>query len=228
MNVKWKAPSPEVCMDFLFYSHLAIVLALSFALARYGSAWVERLYGKFPDILTFPDKIRERGRYRPYLLGILFLLCGVRYVFMASGIPLLFMLYLSALLLLMTMTDFEQYCLFDEMMIPLALGGMALTAYVPSAFFDHVLASLAGGVLFLIIAILSRGALGGGDVKLIACLGLWFGTDSLLFICMTGIILGGLSALVMLVLKIKKRKSSFAYGPYFALTALALILLRGL
>ena len=83
-------------------------------------------------------------------------------------------------------------------------------------------------MLFLIIAILSRGALGGGDIKLIACLGLWMGTKTLFFIGMFGILFGGISALIMLLLGIKSRKSAFAYGPYFAIPAIALLLIRGL
>ena len=43
---------------------------------------------------------------------------------------------------------------------------------------------------------------------------------------MAGIIFGGLSALVLMLLGFKKRKSAFAYGPYFALTALTLFLMR--
>lgn len=45
---------------------------------------------------------------------------------------------------------------------------------------------------------------------------------------MIGIILGGLVALLLLLTGKKKRKSAFAYGPYFALTTVALFLIRGL
>lgn len=63
-------------------------------------------------------------------------------------------------------------------------------------------------------------------MKLIASLGLWLGTDALLFVTMAGIVLGGLAALLLMLLRLKKRKSAFAYGPYFALTTLALFLMR--
>lgn len=123
----------------------------------------------------------------------------------------------------MTATDFEQYCLFDAMMLPFAAGGLLLQL---PRLTDHLLAAAVGGAVFLVLAILSRGALGGGDVKLIASLGLWLGTDALLFVTMAGIVLGGLAALLLMLLRLKKRKSAFAYGPYFALTTLALFLMR--
>ena len=203
-------------MTTSFYLYALLVAALSLALSFFGSRWIEGLYGKNREILTFPGDVERRGRWRPYVLGVLFLACGIRFLF------------LTALLLLMTATDFEQYCLFDSMMIPLALGGMALTAVYPSLFTDHALAAAGGGAVFLLLGILSRGALGGGDIKLMACLGLWLGTDALIFVAAAGSIFGGLSALVLLLLGKKKRKSAFAYGPYFTLTTLALLLIRGL
>ena len=70
------------------------------------------------------------------------------------------------------------------------------------------------------IASLSRGALGGGDVKLIATLGLWLGHPKLSQVLIIGCILAGVAALIMLAIKIKDRQSFFAYGPYSALTAI--------
>lgn len=215
-------------MSISFYFYLFLIAVLSVVVSLGGSRWIERLYRKNKDILTFPDDVVSRGRWRPYLLGIAFLACGVRFFFLTSGLPLVFMLYAAALLLLMTATDFEQYCLFDEMMIPFALGGMALTAVYPSLFTDHALAAAGGVAAFLLLGILSRGALGGGDIKLMACLGLWLGTDALIFVAAAGSVFGGLSALVLLLLGKKKRKSAFAYGPYFTLTTLTLLLIRGL
>lgn len=105
-------------MSISFYFYLFLIAVLSVVVSLGGSRWIERLYRKNKDILTFPDDVVSRGRWRPYLLGIAFLACGVRFFFLTSGLPLVFMLYAAALLLLMTATDFEQYCLFDEMMIP--------------------------------------------------------------------------------------------------------------
>ena len=50
----------------------------------------------------------------------------------------------------------------------------------------------------------------------------------LVFVAAAGTVLGGAAALVLLLTGQKSRKSAFAYGPYFTLTALALMLVRGL
>lgn len=215
-------------MDYFLIAYGALLLALSFFFGKYGSLWIDRLYLKNHSILSFPDAVGSRARYRVKLLTLLFFLTGIRLFFVSQGIILVLSLALCGLLLLIIVTDFEQYCIFNDMIIPLAAGGALCSALFLPIAIDHLIAAAAGGVLFLIIAILSRGALGGGDIKLIACLGLWLGTDALFAVSMIGIILGGLVALLLLLTGKKKRKSAFAYGPYFALTTIALFLVRGL
>lgn len=215
-------------MDYFLIAYGALLLALSFFFGKYGSLWIDRLYLKNHSILSFPDAVGSRARYRVKLLTLLFFLTGIRLFFVSQGIILVLSLALCGLLLLIIATDFEQYCIFNDMIIPLAAGGVLCCALFLPIAIDHLIAAAAGGVLFLIIAILSRGALGGGDIKLIACLGLWLGTDALFAVSMIGIILGGLVALLLLLTGKKKRKSAFAYGPYFALTTIALFLVRGL
>lgn len=215
-------------MDYFLIAYGALLLALSFFFGKYGSLWIDRLYLKNHSILSFPDAVGSRARYRVKLLTLLFFLTGIRLFFVSQGIILVLSLALCGLLLLIIATDFEQYCIFNDMIIPLAAGGVLCCALFLPIAIDHLISAAAGGVLFLIIAILSRGALGGGDIKLIACLGLWLGTDALFAVSMIGIILGGLVALLLLLTGKKKRKSAFAYGPYFALTTVALFLIRGL
>lgn len=210
----------------LFFVFLLLLAALGVAWG--GSFWIDRLYGRNLSILTFPDAIASRSRWRKPLLFIGFLGYGLRLLQLASGLPLVLMLVFTAFLLWMTATDFEQYCLFDSMMLPFALAALVMLATYPDMLVSHLLAGLAGGLVFLVLGILSRGALGGGDIKLLAALGLWMGPQSLVFTAAAGTVLGGLAALVLLLTGQKKRKSSFAYGPYFMLTALVLMLVRGL
>lgn len=215
-------------MDYFLIAYGALLLAMSFFFGKYGSLWIDRLYLKNHSILSFPDAVGSRARYRVKLLTLLFFLTGIRLFFVSQGIILVLSLALCGLLLLIIATDFEQYCIFNDMIIPLAAGGVLCCALFLPIAIDHLISAAAGGVLFLIIAILSRGALGGGDIKLIASLGLWLGTDALFVVSMIGIILGGLVALLLLLTGKKKRKSAFAYGPYFALTTIALFLIRGI
>ena len=187
-----------------------IIFAAVLTLA--GSLWIDELYSMNTE-LTFPEKISERSKFRkPILfvsLSILFNLTDDLWI--ASAI---------FLLALMTATDFEQYMLFDAMTLPLAILGAAYVWQTNLNIIDHAAAALIGGGFFLLLAIFTKGALGGGDVKLVAALGLWLGSDNLLNVVIFATIIGGLAATFMIVTKQKDRNSYFAYGPYFTLTAI--------
>ena len=74
------------------------------------------------------------------------------------------------------------------------------------------------------LTVLTKGAIGGGDIKLIAALGLWLGVRPLITVIAYGFIAGGIAALFLLVTKQKQRNSYFAYGPYFALSGIAMLM----
>ena len=71
---------------------------------------------------------------------------------------------------------------------------------------------------------MTHGAIGGGDIKLIFVLGLWLGTGQLYVTILIGLVLGGLAALLLLITRQRSRRDFFAYGPWFALPALYLLL----
>jgi len=184
--------------------------ALSFA----GSFWIEKLYSNCSE-LTFPEEISSRGRFRKQILFISLL----SFILIDN----LWLMTAIFLLILMTVTDFEQYMLFDAMTLPFALIG-AFFSWQNSLLQENLLAAAVGGGIFLLLAIISKGALGGGDIKLIFGLGMWFGAEKLLNIILYGTILGGISALLMILVKKKSRGSYFAYGPYFTLSAIYFML----
>ena len=202
-----------------------ILLFLSYPLARLGSRFIDWLYAGSHAILSFPEEVAIRSRWRVPLLAISWAACGAYAAITGAGeLPLSFLLSASFFLLLATVTDFEQQVIFDKMLVPFAAVGILAWPYQKVAFGDFLLAAFGGGLVFLLIAIVTRGAIGGGDIKLIAALGLWLGPDKLLSVVTYGLILGGLAAFLMLISKKKTAHSFFAYGPYFALSAIYFLL----
>lgn len=198
----------------ILIAKIILAAVLTFA----GSLWIDKLYANSSE-LTFPESIASRSRWRKPLL-----LCAL--IILSCMIDDLWIMAAVFLLLLMTATDFEQYMLFDAMTLPLALLGGFYVWQMALDFQEHVTAALIGGGIFLLLAILSKGSLGGGDVKLIAALGLWLGFEKLLSVVLIGSIVGGLSAVLMIMTKQKDRSSYFAYGPYFALSAIYFLLVE--
>jgi prepilin signal peptidase PulO-like enzyme (type II secretory pathway) len=79
---------------------------------------------------------------------------------------------------------------------------------------------LIGGGLFLLAAWLGRGAMGLGDVKLAAVLGVVLGYPLIFPGLLAGVLAGGLAALALLLAGRAGRKDTMAYAPYLALGAL--------
>ena len=202
---------------------LATLFGLSIVLALVASAWIDSLYQAERDILTFPAKVRASAYRMPLLVAGFWLIAAC---LAGEGVLLqeLFKRLLLAYFLLMTIvTDFEQHLIFDKMQLPfavLALVFMCLSGQIG----NYLLAATAGGISFLLLALLTRGAIGGGDIKLMFVLGLWLGMEKLLQIVAGGFILGGLAAGVMLLSGRWKRDEHFAYSPYFSVIALILLL----
>jgi prepilin signal peptidase PulO-like enzyme (type II secretory pathway) len=85
---------------------------------------------------------------------------------------------------------------------------------------NAVLGALLGSGVFLVIAVLSRGGMGGGDIKLMAMIGAFLGWQAVL----VTIFLGAVSmAVVGLVLRLLRRlgpQELVPFGPFLALRAL--------
>jgi len=81
-----------------------------------------------------------------------------------------------------------------------------------------------GFVLLLIPALVFRGGMGWGDVKMAGLIGLVVGFP-LVFVSILGAILvGGLLAAILLLLGIKKRGEAIPFGPFLSLAAIATLL----
>ena len=215
-------------MQNISFLPICAALLLALALVSFGSAWIDTLYAGSRGILSFPEEAERRARHRRLWLSLLGAACGFHLAGFLQGEALFWGFLALFFLLLITCTDFEQYVIFDAMLLPFALAGLAATLLLGMPVPDHLLSGFLGGLAFLLLAILTRGGIGGGDVKLIAVLGLWFGSERLPSIVVLGLLLGGLAALFLLLSKKKKRQEAFAYGPYFCLAAIFFLLTEGM
>ena len=202
---------------------IALCMVVAIVLGAIGSCWIDRLYARPNAPLSFPEDVVNRSRFRKPIL--IFFLFGCILHFSTAPMPLsVYLIVASFFLLMVTFTDFEQYVIFDLMLLPFAVVGFIAMIHLDWSIYDHLIAAVFGGGAFLLLAITTHGAIGGGDIKLIAVLGIWLGSKILLNVVVIGCILAGVSGLMMLVMKQKNRKSFFAYGPYFALTTIYILI----
>ena len=72
-----------------------------------------------------------------------------------------------------------------------------------------------GGGLFLLVYRLSRGGMGGGDVKLAAAIGAWTGLPAVLPALFAAFLLGSFAALFLLC-RGAGRRATLPFGPFLA------------
>lgn len=87
-------------------------------------------------------------------------------------------------------------------------------------FKESVIGLLSGGVLFYLIAFLSKGGMGGGDIKLMAMIGGFLGWKSILLTTFSGSLLGSIIGIFLMVFKGKGRKTKIPFGPFLAAGAI--------
>ena len=93
---------------------------------------------------------------------------------------------------------------------------------------DSALGFFIGGGLFLLVYIISRKGLGGGDVKFIAAAGMYLGFDGVVQTILFGTVLAALTGLSLVLLKKIGRKDSIPLAPFLFIGILTTVLLRGM
>ncbi len=131
----------------------------------------------------------------------------------AAAVLLLTLIALSAV-------DIEHFLLPDRMVLAGVLVGLPLVLLRDwPAWSASLLGAAAGAVIFTLILLLSRGGMGGGDVKLAAMIGLYLGWQLALVSYLLAFLLGGLFGVALLLLGLRGRRDAVPFGPFLALGA---------
>jgi len=81
-------------------------------------------------------------------------------------------------------------------------------------FADSIYGFLTGGGLFLLVYIISRKGLGGGDVKFMAAVGLYLGFAEILPAILYGTVFAAITGLILIVFKKMERKGTIPLVPF--------------
>ncbi len=148
------------------------------------------------------------------LTGILFVL-----VYLKFGLTFLFLKYLVlvSILIVLSFIDWDHKIIPDRLNLGIGILAVATLAYQPEITWIQGAIGFAVGGGFLFLIALLTGAMGGGDIKLMAAAGLMLGTSQIIIALYFGFIVGGVVSLFLLLMKIKGRKDAIAFGPYLSI-----------
>jgi leader peptidase (prepilin peptidase)/N-methyltransferase len=139
------------------------------------------------------------------------------------------MLFYACLFIIIFVVDLKHKLILNKVVYLGMLVALLFAVFLPQPWLTqwviHGVANFAlgagvGFVIFFLLAVISRGGMGWGDVKLATLIGLATGFPLVFVALITGAILGGLVAIVLLISKKKGRKEMIAFGPFLSLTAM--------
>ncbi len=146
----------------------------------------------------------------------------------ASGLALVAFLYLAAISIALSFIDIEHHRLPNAIVLPAYAVGIILLATSCILIGDYAALLRAGigmaalGLAYLTLALLWKGSMGLGDVKLAGVLGLYLGYTGWGALAVGSIgafLLGGIFGLVLILLHKTTRKSGIPFGPWMVLGA---------
>ena len=164
----------------------------------------------------------------PILAAVLFGVFGFRF---GPTYLLLIKSLWVAVLVQVIFFDAEHRLILDRVMVPAMLAALMLSFFTPDlGFLASLLTGLGAGLLFLVLALagsyfFGADALGFGDVKLVAFIGLIVGVHNAAIVTalFLGVLFAGVVSLVLVIFRVLTLKSGIPYGPFLAAGALVVL-----
>jgi leader peptidase (prepilin peptidase)/N-methyltransferase len=123
-----------------------------------------------------------------------------------------------AALVAITVIDLRHQIIPDAITLPGVVAGFVASLVTGRISWIDSLGGIAlGAGLFVAVILLSRGGMGGGDLKFGAMLGAFLGWQALLVALFVGVVLGGMSAVALLASGRLARKDAIPFGPFLAI-----------
>ena len=101
---------------------------------------------------------------------------------------------------------------------PTALAARLI--FPTSPWWDAYAGVAVGFLLLLVVAIVSKGGMGGGDIKLFAVLGLFVGVKGIFLTFILASLFGAIAGALLLLLKKTSRKEPIPFAPFIGMAAL--------
>jgi leader peptidase (prepilin peptidase)/N-methyltransferase len=147
-------------------------------------------------------------------------------------ITFVIMAFYACLFIVIFVIDLEQGLILNKVVYPAMVVALLLSLYPWPWFTESIgmrvaYAALGGAIGFAIlflIAVISRGGMGWGDVKLAALIGLATGFPLVFLAIIMAAILGGIVAVALVIAKKRERREAIPFGPFLALATMITLL----
>ncbi len=126
--------------------------------------------------------------------------------------------FLFSFALVVALIDLEHYLIPNSLVILLFLCGLIFHFILQDlSLTKRLLGMTVGFGLPFLLALFSRGGMGGGDIKLCTAMGFWLGFPAVFQALFIGALMGSVIGISLIIMKIKKRKDPIPFGPFLVL-----------
>lgn len=134
---------------------------------------------------------------------------------------LLIILLLVSLVMIVTISDTYKLVIPNSVLLFFFPVTAIARLFIPTdPWWDAYAGAVAGFALLLLIAVASKGGMGGGDIKLFAVLGLFTGIKGIVLTLILAALLGLVYGLILMAVKKMNRKQPIPFGPFIGMSAL--------
>ena len=155
---------------------------------------------------------------------------GYLWIVLGPSVKLILYLLYSTIFALILITDVERRLILNVVMYPSILLAIVASFFTPEmAWWSALAGGATGFVVFLVAALVGNmlfgsGALGGGDVKLAAFVGLITGFPLVIEALVLTILIGAAVSLILLVTRVRRLRDPIPYGPFLIAGAVITLL----
>jgi len=169
-------------------------------------------------------KCRSCGNKISWVYPVIELMTGVLFAFaywrLGWSIEVIVAFVFISLLVIIVVSDLAYMQIPDKVLLfflPLLAIGRVLSPLTP--WWDSLVGAVVGFGILYIIAVLSNGGMGGGDIKLFFLIGLVLGTIDTLLTLFLAAVIGMIVGFTVLSKNKQGRKTPIPFGPSIALAA---------
>lgn len=152
-----------------------------------------------------------------FLTGALFLLL---FVFFGLSFLSLGYAFLISCVIAAAFIDAKTKEIPNSLIVAMLIFGVihaALNFNGPVLWWERLIGFAAASVPLLLAFVISRGGMGGADIKLMAAAGLFLGWKLVLVALLIGIIVGAICVLILAAMKKAGRKTAVPFAPYLSI-----------
>lgn len=188
---------------------------------------------KIVDKSFFKDYIKNFQPHYVHMLLIAAIYVLLLYKFglkpdFIQNLDLIKYMILTPMLVSVAVIDFKENIIPNRLLLTMAEVGLLLTFIYGisdiNLAMDMLLGMLVGIVIFGILTLLGRlvsgkDAMGMGDVKLMAALGLFYGSSNILAISIISFLLGAIISIILIITKKRKIDDYIPFGPFIVIAS---------